>query len=48
MDMEEKFVELQGTGENNTFSMAELNDILLLGKNACINIMKLQNEILKI
>ena len=48
MDMEEKFVELQGTGENNTFSAAELNDILSLGKNACLSIMKIQNEILGI
>ena len=48
MDMEEKFVELQGTGENNTFSMAELNDILRLGKDACLSIMEIQNKILGI
>jgi len=48
MDMDEKFVELQGTGENNTFSMAELNDILNLGKNACLSIMEIQNKALGI
>ena len=48
MDMEDKFVELQGTGENNTFSINELNDILALGKDACRNIMKIQNKVLGI
>jgi len=48
MDMEGKFVELQGTGENNTFSFDELNDILNLGKAACSDIMAIQNKVLNI
>ncbi len=43
-----EFVEVQGTGENNTFSYDQLTKLLEAGKKGCEDITKAQKEILNI
>lgn len=42
-----EFVEIQGTGEEATFSRAELNELLDLAENSLCKIFKIQNEIIE-
>ena len=41
-----EFIELQGTGENNTFSMDELNELLKLAKAGNEQLNKIQRQVL--
>ena len=41
------FIELQGTGENGTFSQAQLEEMLCLGKKGIQDLMKIQKEALE-
>ncbi len=41
-----QFVELQGTGEEATFSRAQLNDLLALGEKGIQELIALQKETL--
>lgn len=41
-----EFVEIQGTGENNTFSMDELMNLLELAKKGNEELQKIQREVL--
>lgn len=42
-----EFVEIQGTGEEASFSRAQLNDLLALGENGLRQVMAIQKEVLK-
>lgn len=42
-----RFVEIQGTGEEATFSAEELNQMLALGKNGIATLIELQNSVIK-
>ena len=41
-----EFIELQGTGEENTFSETELASLLTLGKNGIKQLLELQKEVI--
>ncbi len=41
-----EFIEVQGTGEERSFTRAELNELLELGENAIKELMKMQNSVL--
>lgn len=43
----EGFIELQGTGENGTFSHTQLEEMLCLGKKGIQDLMKIQKEALE-
>ncbi|MDD3393852.1 MAG: ribonuclease PH [Clostridia bacterium] len=42
----EGFIELQGTGENGTFSQVQLEEMLCLGKKGVLDLMKIQKTAL--
>lgn len=46
MNEKGEYIEIQGTGENNTFSKEQLNELLTLGENGIKDIISLQNEII--
>lgn len=46
MNEKGEYIEIQGTGENNTFSKEQLNELLTLGGNGIKEIISLQNEII--
>ncbi len=41
-----EFIEVQGTGEERSFTHAELNELLELGENAIRELMEIQNSVL--
>lgn len=41
-----RFIEVQGTGEERSFSREELDELLALGEKGCIELHRLQNHIL--
>jgi ribonuclease PH len=47
MTGEGRFVELQGTGEEATFSREELNELLALGEHGVNELIKIQKEVLQ-
>jgi len=47
MNLKNEFVEVQGTGENDTFSRKELNEMLDLAEKGIKEIFEMQNRIIE-
>ena len=45
MNEEGKFIEVQGTAEDGSFSREELNELLTLAESGITDLIKLQKEI---
>jgi len=48
MNHENQLIEIQGTGEQGTFSKAELNQMLVVGTNCISKIFEEQNKIIEV
>ena len=48
MNHENQLIEIQGTGEQGTFSKAELNEMLVVGTNCISKIFEEQNKIIEV